>query len=202
MNPTLEPLTADEQDALAVCERRIANGIEAFRDVVFALKEVRDGRLYRHAHATFEDYCQSRWGFTRRRGYQLIEAAEAIASLPTDCEALLHSQRAAEEVAKVPEPIREKAVRLAAESGKVTAKSIKDAAAEIQCEPKESATASTDAETLDYQVSLGAQEVIALARHKLSRPGIGARQILNMALALKREAARLEKLAGEQEFQG
>lgn len=202
MTTTIEPLTADEQDALAVCERRIANGIEAFRDVVFALKEVRDGRLYRHAHATFEDYCQSRWGFTRRRGYQLIEAAEAIASLPTECEQLFTNEGQARELSKVEPERRAEVVQKAAEGGKVTAKSIKDAAAEIQGELKESATASIDAETLDYQVSLGAQEVIALARHKLSRPGIGARQILNMALALKREAARLEKLAGEQGFQG
>jgi hypothetical protein len=31
-----------------------------------ALLEVRDRRLYRETHATFEDYCRERWRFSDR----------------------------------------------------------------------------------------------------------------------------------------
>jgi len=46
-----------------------------------ALRELRDRRLYRSSHKTFEDYCQERFKFTRRRPYQLIEAANVIENL-------------------------------------------------------------------------------------------------------------------------
>ncbi len=42
----------------------------------------RDRRLYREAgHATFEDYCQKRWGFERAHAYRLMEAASVSAAL-------------------------------------------------------------------------------------------------------------------------
>ena len=40
-----------------------------------ALMEIRENRLYRSEFKTFEEYCQSKWGFNRRNAYQLIEAA-------------------------------------------------------------------------------------------------------------------------------
>lgn len=46
-----------------------------------ALRELRDRRLYRSTHKTFEDYCQERFKFTRRRPYQLIDAANVIENL-------------------------------------------------------------------------------------------------------------------------
>lgn len=33
--------------------------------------------------ATFEEYCRQRWGFTKRRAYQLMDAAEVAGSLGT-----------------------------------------------------------------------------------------------------------------------
>ena len=49
-----------------------------------ALLEIRDSRLYRTSHGTFEDYCQDRWQFTHGRARQLIAAAETIAILQSD----------------------------------------------------------------------------------------------------------------------
>jgi hypothetical protein len=37
--------------------------------------EIRDSQLHRETHATFESYCQERWGWSRQRSYQLIDAA-------------------------------------------------------------------------------------------------------------------------------
>jgi len=39
------------------------------------------GRLYKATHGTFEEYCKERWGFSRPRAYQLIEAASAVSTI-------------------------------------------------------------------------------------------------------------------------
>ena len=44
--------------------------------------EIRDSRLYRETHATFEDYCRERWGWSRYYTYRQIRAADAVAVLP------------------------------------------------------------------------------------------------------------------------
>lgn len=38
---------------------------------------IRDNRLYRESHKTFETYCRERWNMSRPGAYQLIETAEA-----------------------------------------------------------------------------------------------------------------------------
>lgn len=40
-----------------------------------ALREIRDSRLYRVTHSSFEEYCKDRFGFERRYPYQLMDAA-------------------------------------------------------------------------------------------------------------------------------
>ncbi len=52
--------------------------------------ELRDRRLYRSTHATFEEYCRSRFDYTRRRPYQLIEAAQIYQNLIDKCEQIVH----------------------------------------------------------------------------------------------------------------
>lgn len=51
-----------------------AQVIAAFVAAGAALSAIRDAKLYRETHATFEGYCQERWGLSRPRAYQLIEA--------------------------------------------------------------------------------------------------------------------------------
>lgn len=204
MNTTLEILTADESGALAVCEQRIAAGIEAFRDVVFALKEVRDRRLYRQAHATFEDYCQSRWGFTRQRGYQLIDAAEAIASLPTECQPLVDTERSARELARVEPEHREEVVLKANKSGAVTSKAIKEAAAEVEVdiEPSPSPVISApdvpeDQRSRAFRVTRRMQEIETEVKDFLTGLNPQRRDLIQAALTLKHLAAELERAAAE-----
>lgn len=56
----------------------IAQGLKSFVDVGNALQEIRDRKLYRDTHGTFEDYLQGQWGLSRVRGYQLMEAASVV----------------------------------------------------------------------------------------------------------------------------
>lgn len=79
---TLTSLMAEKQ-RLEVLESVIDAGMQTFVHVGNALLEIRDGRLYRQTHSTFEDYCRERWGMSRPRAYQLIEAAETVSNLST-----------------------------------------------------------------------------------------------------------------------
>jgi hypothetical protein len=74
-------LSIDETARLEVLEQTIETGIKTFIQVGLALAEIRDSRLYRLTHHTFETYCRDRWQFTRQRAYQLIGAAEVAGTL-------------------------------------------------------------------------------------------------------------------------
>jgi hypothetical protein len=74
----LEALTHDEERDRHRLERKVES---AFREAAMALKELRDRRLYRSTHKTFEEYCRDRFGFNRSRSYQLIDAATVVENL-------------------------------------------------------------------------------------------------------------------------
>lgn len=68
-------LSTSEKGELARHEKTIAEGMKTFKSVGLALVAIRDGRLYRETHPTFEAYLASRWGISRGRAYQLVDAA-------------------------------------------------------------------------------------------------------------------------------
>lgn len=74
-------MTPQETRHFGVLERRIAAGLQTFRDVGVALLEIRDQRLYRETHSSFEAYCSERWALTRPRAYQLMDSARVVAAL-------------------------------------------------------------------------------------------------------------------------
>ncbi len=67
--------------SLPELEAVIERGQQTFYEVGAALLTIRERRLYRDTHATFEDYCQERWDFGRHYANRLIESAEVIALL-------------------------------------------------------------------------------------------------------------------------
>jgi hypothetical protein len=77
-----DELTPAESGRLAELEAVVDRGLKTFIEVGRALAEIRDSRLYRQAHSTFEAYCRERWGFGRTRAHRLIEAADVVAMLP------------------------------------------------------------------------------------------------------------------------
>jgi hypothetical protein len=80
-------LTEDEQSDRLHLERRVER---AFFEAGKALMELRDRKLYRSTHKTFEDYCQDRFGYSRRQPYHLIEAAVIFDNLVEKCERSVH----------------------------------------------------------------------------------------------------------------
>ena len=115
-------LTTEEVELLAECERTIARGLKVFIETGTALTTVRDSRLYRTEYATFEAYCQARWGFTDRRARQLMDAAAIGRILP-----VANAGQAAE-LARVPEEQRADVWQATVEAtgGKPTAAKIRE----------------------------------------------------------------------------
>jgi hypothetical protein len=73
-------LTQEEQSDRLHLERKVER---AFFEAGKALTELRDRRLYRSTHKTFDEYCLERFGYNRSRFYQLVDAAIVVDILPT-----------------------------------------------------------------------------------------------------------------------
>jgi hypothetical protein len=67
-------LSDREQADLATCEVALDNLRVAFWAAGKALQVIRDARLYRGTHATFEDYVEQRWDMSRSQAYRLVDA--------------------------------------------------------------------------------------------------------------------------------
>lgn len=81
---TLAPESVEAIDTrrFVELETTIERGLAEFVEVGRALAEVRDSRLYRDDHATFDDYCRERWGMSRSYAQRTIAASEVAAMLP------------------------------------------------------------------------------------------------------------------------
>lgn len=75
------PLSRSESEQLEVCESSIDALRVAFWTAGRALQIVRDGRLYRADHATFDDYVEKRWDMQRSYAHKLIRAWPLAARL-------------------------------------------------------------------------------------------------------------------------
>jgi hypothetical protein len=74
-------LIGEEQDVFDRCEAAVENLKRAFWAAGKALHVIRDGRLYRGTHKTFEDYVEDRWDMQRAYANKLIRTwpiAEAM----------------------------------------------------------------------------------------------------------------------------
>jgi len=74
----LEELTPDEERERQRLEWKVE---KAFYEAGASLRLLRDKRLYRSTHPTFESYCHDRFGYHRRHCYQLIDAAAVVENL-------------------------------------------------------------------------------------------------------------------------
>jgi len=141
------PVVADLADLEAIIER----GLDAFVEVGNALIAIKADRKYVAAgYSTFEDYCERRWGISRRRGYQLVAAAatvqalaEALPEMCTDVHTddtarvapLPQREAQVRPLTPLPEPERVEAWTKAVETaggGQPTARQVEDAVADVR----------------------------------------------------------------------
>lgn len=73
-----QKLTEEEASERHLLELKIER---AFYEAGHALRKLRDRRLYRNTHKTFEDYCQDRFNFTRRHVNYLIAGSQVVDNL-------------------------------------------------------------------------------------------------------------------------
>jgi hypothetical protein len=78
------PLSENEHDVLQQCEEILEKGLRTFFEVGNALLRIRQARLYRATHSTFEQYCHERWNMGRSYAWRVIGAAERLKLLPSD----------------------------------------------------------------------------------------------------------------------
>lgn len=76
-------LTNEERIERDKCEKIIQSGLNTFVEVGTALLTMRDGKLYRETHRTFEDYCLERWGLAHSHVNRLMNAARIMENLKT-----------------------------------------------------------------------------------------------------------------------
>jgi len=134
-------LATHETKSLDFQEATIEKGRKTFVEVGKALAKIRNGKLYRETHGTFEAYCQERWGWSRPKAYQMIDAAEVDSNLSTLVDKP-KTERTARPLSKLPaadQPAAwDRANELAEEEGKsVTARHVEVAVEETQPKKKE-----------------------------------------------------------------
>lgn len=122
----MSELTLVERNDLQYCEQQIEKGLRTFIEVGEALWKIREGKLYRQTHDTFEAYCKERWGFTPRRAQQLMAAGVTMSELEEETRTIVRTESQARELARVePERRQEVVEQVMSRDGKITAKGIR-----------------------------------------------------------------------------
>lgn len=93
-------LTENEGHLLTDCEKLITKAQQTGHYAGKALATIRDARLYRESHKTFDEYLDKRWGFKRSRAAQLISHGKDQSEIQKQFTALM-PEKSAEDVAKL-----------------------------------------------------------------------------------------------------
>lgn len=134
-------------------EAIISRGISAFIETGNALREIRERQLY-EGFATFEDYCLKRWGWHRRYGDRLIDAAIVAENLsPIGLKPRTETQ--ARELARL-SPDRQREVAATINFKEATQAQIRDRVQQelqtMKSKPSEAATPKVDGEDLENRL--------------------------------------------------
>ena len=123
-------LDAQELVKLTECEEIIEQGLDTTQQVVSALMTIKEQKLYRQDHKTWEAYCSSRWGFGANYASKLINAERVREIVP------VANERQARELAQFSDEekveIWEEAKEKAGGEDKITAKILSEAAGKIK----------------------------------------------------------------------
>jgi len=132
----IDDLTISENQRLDQLENIVSTNLRAFYEVGTALHEIRDSRLYRNEHETFEDYCRDRWDIGRDYADRLITSSAVMDNIDADnCQQKPMTESQTRPLTRLSAPLQieawEKAVETAPE-GKITAKHVNNVVLEIE----------------------------------------------------------------------
>ena len=122
---------------LTELEGVIEKNLKAFYEVGAALLEIRESKLYKDTHATFEDYCRDRWDMTRDYAYKLIGSSQVVSNLGNvdNCLQKPSTESQARPLTRLSAPLQKEAWERAVETapeGKVTARHVQNVVREIE----------------------------------------------------------------------
>lgn len=66
----------DTGRGLEELEGVIERGLKTFLEVGYAIREIRDQKLYREQYSSFDTYCRERWGWSRGHAGRVAQAAD------------------------------------------------------------------------------------------------------------------------------
>lgn len=153
MNALKEKLDTVERNKLRKLESVVAEGITSFLAVGDALKEIRDAKLYRESHKSFEKYVSDKWSMQKSQAYRLIDASVVSQNLSpmgdkNERVSEITTERQLRELKDVPaesiEAVVNKAADIAGEKT-ITASDIKQAREEVLANPKQEPAKEPDA---------------------------------------------------------
>jgi hypothetical protein len=88
-----------QSDRLTALERLVDAGLTAMHQGWMALKMIHDEELWRAKAGSWTEYVQDRWGISRPRSYELIQAAQVIEQLSGNSRHLPESEGVVNELA-------------------------------------------------------------------------------------------------------
>lgn len=136
-----DELSVQEKDERELHESIVDNSIAGIQQIAqigdASLKVLRDKRLYRSTHKTFEDYCQERFGITRIQAHRRIAFGQLIDDLlPRGNKNLPATERQARPLTKLDTPEQQadawEAAQAATGKEQPPASAVADAVQELQ----------------------------------------------------------------------
>jgi len=134
-----ETITLSLQEATDVArlEGDIQHGLDSFTAIGKALEEIRQRRLYRDAYASFDAYCQQRWGWSKQHAYRLINAFQVDQLLIESGAPAVPNEHVARALGAIEDDAKREtiwlaAVQLAGTAEKVTASFVRTAQTVIE----------------------------------------------------------------------
>ena len=150
-----DPLSTEDKAELKAAERTIARGWDTFVNVGHALAKIRDERLYREEHKSFEAYTRDKWQYGKAYASRLIGAAETVEDLkPTGKKTLPINEAQVRPLLSLPREKRletwQKVIEQA-EGKKLTARLVSQVASDLQGGKKPKAKRAKRASAADWQ---------------------------------------------------
>lgn len=71
----------DTGRSLEELESVIERGLKTFLEVGYAIREIRDQKLYMEHYPNFDSYCRNRWGWTKGHAGRVVQAADTAEAL-------------------------------------------------------------------------------------------------------------------------
>lgn len=130
---TIPAMSLTEQAKLTLYEGLITQGFDMALEVIEALQQIRQQRLYRATHKTFEEYLQDRWGCSSSRFRQKEVFSRLVTQLQQVTTATITNEQQARELNKLASlEAKKEVLEKVASAGSVDAKRLREAVREHQ----------------------------------------------------------------------